>query len=223
MSLSALLNTARNIPLNSWSRITFKNALLQEDKMFLNALDSGFIIVDQGVELLSVENLPTVVNVACCTNLFQNDFSYKICQTPVQAKTTASPVMVTNNDLHIFEEPCEVQNNILETQTYSTELTTQSKTSPMRVIDTTSPVRVTNAASPVMVTNTTSPVRVTNTTSPVRVTNTTSPVMVKNTTSPVRVTNMTSPVRVTNTTSPVRVTDTNLPIVVQPVEAKNYC
>ena len=37
MSLSALL-TARNIPLNSWSRITFKNALLQGDKMFLNAL-----------------------------------------------------------------------------------------------------------------------------------------------------------------------------------------
>ncbi len=129
MSLSALL-TARNIPLNSWSRITFKNALLQGDKMFLNALDSGFIILDQGVELLSVENLPTVVNIACCTNLFQNDFSYKICQTPVQAETTASPVMVTNNDLHIFEEPCEVQNNILETQTYSTELTTQSKTSP---------------------------------------------------------------------------------------------
>ena len=33
MSLSALL-TARNISLNSWWRITFKNALLQGDKMF---------------------------------------------------------------------------------------------------------------------------------------------------------------------------------------------
>ncbi len=43
----------RNIPLNSWSRITFKNALLQGGKMFLNALDSGFIILDQGVELLT--------------------------------------------------------------------------------------------------------------------------------------------------------------------------
>ncbi len=60
MSLSALL-TARNIPQNLWSRITFKNALLQEDKMFLNALDSGLIILDPGVELLSVENLPTVL------------------------------------------------------------------------------------------------------------------------------------------------------------------
>ena len=139
-SLSALL-TARNIPLNSWSRITLiKNALLQGDKMFLNALDSGFIILDPGVEFLSVENLPTVVNVAWCTNLL-NDFSYEICQTPVQAKTTVSPVMVTNNDLHIVEEPFEAQNNIIETQTYSTELTTQSKTttSPMRATNTTSP------------------------------------------------------------------------------------
>ena len=85
MSLSALL-TARNIPLNLWSRITFKYALLQGDNMFLNALDSSLIILDPAVEFLSVENLPTVVNVACCTNLL-NDFSYEICQTSVQAKT----------------------------------------------------------------------------------------------------------------------------------------
>ncbi len=45
-----------------WSRITFKNALLQGDKMFLNALDSGLIILDPAVEFLSVEHLPTVVN-----------------------------------------------------------------------------------------------------------------------------------------------------------------
>ena len=75
---------------------------------------------------MSVENLPTVVNVACCTNLL-NDCSYEICQTSVQAKTTASPVMVTKNDLYIVEEQFEAQNNIIETQTYSTELTTQSK------------------------------------------------------------------------------------------------
>ena len=45
--------------------------------MFLNALDSGLIILDPAVEFLSVENLPTVVNVACCTNLL-NDFSCEI-------------------------------------------------------------------------------------------------------------------------------------------------
>ncbi len=194
MSLSALL-TARNIPLNLWSRITFKNAFL-----------------DPGVGFLSVENLPAAVNVACCTNLL-NDFSYAICQTAVQARTTASPVMVTNNDSHIVEEQFEAQNNIIETQTYSTELTTQSKTtSPMRVTNTTSPMRVTNTTSPMRVTNTTSPMRVTNTTSPMRVTNTTSPMRVTNTTSPVRVTDTTSPMRVTDTTSPMRVIDTTSPM-----------
>ena len=169
MSLSALL-TARNISLNSWWRITFKSALLQGDKMFLNALDSGFIFLDPGVEFLSVENLATVVNVAWCTNLL-NGFSYEICQTPVQAKTAVSLVMVTNNDLHIVEEPFEVQNNITETQTYSTELTTQSKTttSLMRVTNTTSPMKVTDTISHMRVTNTTLPMRVIDTTSPMRV------------------------------------------------------
>ena len=32
--------------------------------MFLNV-----IILDLGVQFLSVENLPTVVNIACCTNM----------------------------------------------------------------------------------------------------------------------------------------------------------
>jgi hypothetical protein len=138
MSLAALL-TARNIPLNLWSRITFNNASLQGDIMFLDALDSGFIILDPGVGFLSVENLPTVVNVVCCTNLL-NDFSYEICQTSVQAKTTASCYF-------------EAQNNITETQTCSNDLTIQSKT--------TSPMKVTNRTSPMMVTNTKSPMKVT--------------------------------------------------------------
>ena len=79
--------------------------------------------------------------------------------------------MVTNNDLHIVEEPFEVQNNIIETQTYSTELTTQSKTttSLMRVTNTTSPMKVTDTTSPMRVTNTTLPMRVIDTTSPMRV------------------------------------------------------
>ncbi len=90
---------------------------------------------------------------------------------PVQAKTTVSPVMVTNNDLHIVEEPFEVQNNIIETETHSTELTTQSKTttSLMRVTNTTSPMKVTDTTSPMRVTNTTLPMRVIDTTSPMRV------------------------------------------------------
>ena len=106
-------STARNIPL---IKLVVENKHLRtpyyrEIKCSLNALDSGFIILDPRVEFLSVENLPTVVNFAWCTNLL-NDFSYEICQTPVQAKIIVSPVMVTNNDLHILEEPFEEQNNI---------------------------------------------------------------------------------------------------------------
>ncbi len=85
---------------------------------------------------MCVENLPTVVSVACCTNLL-DDFSYAICQTPVQAKTTASPVMVTNNDLHIVEEQFETN--------------TTNTTSPMRVTNTTSPMRVTDIDLPIVV------------------------------------------------------------------------
>ena len=94
MSLSALL-TARNIPLNLWSRITFKYALLQGDNMFLNALDSGLIILDPAVEFLSVENLRTVVyNVACCTNLL-NDFSYRDMSNACSGKNNCVTQVIT--------------------------------------------------------------------------------------------------------------------------------
>ncbi len=48
------------------SRITF---ILQGDKMYLKALNSG-LVLDQGVEFLSVDNLPNVVGVSCCTSMF---------------------------------------------------------------------------------------------------------------------------------------------------------
>ena len=76
MSLSALL-TAENIPLTTWSKITIDNVLLQGDQMYLNAFDSGFIVLDPCVEYLSVDDLPKVVNVSFDRNMF----SYQICQT----------------------------------------------------------------------------------------------------------------------------------------------
>ena len=87
MSLSAL-PTARNIPPKLVvENIKHLNAfVVQGDKMFLNV-----IILDSGVQFLSAENLPTVVNIACCTNML-NGFSQEICRTrtSIQAKTTAS-------------------------------------------------------------------------------------------------------------------------------------
>ena len=54
MSLSALLNTARNIPLTAWSFTTFNNVLIQGDKMYLRALNNGLLVLDPGVEFLSI-------------------------------------------------------------------------------------------------------------------------------------------------------------------------
>ena len=56
VTLSALL-TARNIPLSSPSKVTFKNVLLQGDKLYLKALNTGFFVLDQSTDFLSVEHL----------------------------------------------------------------------------------------------------------------------------------------------------------------------
>jgi hypothetical protein len=49
MSLSAIL-TAQNIPLIDWSKTTLNNVLLQGDKLYLQALDNGFVVLEPGVE-----------------------------------------------------------------------------------------------------------------------------------------------------------------------------
>ncbi len=93
MSLSAIL-TAQNIPLIDWSKTTFNNVLLQEDTMHLKALDHGLIVLDPRIELLSIDNLPTVVSISCGKNMF----SYEICRSvtsPIHANAATSPVMAT--------------------------------------------------------------------------------------------------------------------------------
>jgi hypothetical protein len=50
-----VLQPAQNIPLIDWSKTTFNNVLLQGDKMNLQALNDGLIVVlEPGVEFLSV-------------------------------------------------------------------------------------------------------------------------------------------------------------------------
>jgi hypothetical protein len=78
MSLSAIL-TAQHIPLIDWSETTLNNVLLQGDKMYLQALDNGFVVLEPGVEFLSVDNLPKVVSVSSCTNMF----FYEICDSVI--------------------------------------------------------------------------------------------------------------------------------------------
>ncbi len=91
MTLSAIL-TAQNIPLIQWSKMTIDNILIQGDKMYLNALSSGFVVLDPRLEFMSVDDLPKVVRVSCVRNMF----SYQICQT--MQTTKISPTIVTNSN-----------------------------------------------------------------------------------------------------------------------------
>ena len=114
MSLSAVL-TAQNTPLIDWSTTTLNNVLLQGDKMYLKALDNGLIVLDTGVEFLSIANLPTFVSFLGS----KNELSYEMCRSvksPVQGQgKTTSPVMVTpnneNGDRPIVIESLHAQKN----------------------------------------------------------------------------------------------------------------
>ena len=110
MCLSALL-TARNNPVVVWSKTTLNNVLLQGDSMYLEALNgmplnNGLIVPGPGVDLLSINNLPSVVYVTCYTDITDN-FSYELCQSaidtfvdpigdkkPTEAKTIIDPPIV---------------------------------------------------------------------------------------------------------------------------------
>ena len=66
--VSALLLTAQNIPLIDWSKTTLNNVLLQEDKMYLQDLDNGFVVLEPGVEFMShTRNVPAVVHAKTTT------------------------------------------------------------------------------------------------------------------------------------------------------------
>ena len=60
--------------------------------MYLKAINTGFIMLDPGIDFLSVEHLPKVIDVSSsCTNM-SNDFSYEICHSMVNTVSPHSPV-----------------------------------------------------------------------------------------------------------------------------------
>ncbi len=118
MSLSALL-TARNIPLFAWSFTTFNDVLIQGDKMYLRALNNGLLVLNPGIEYLSIDNLPTIVTVNnSCTNACSTitnsgiNLPVEVAQNmnlPVEvAQNTNLPVEVAQNT----NLPVEVAQNI---------------------------------------------------------------------------------------------------------------
>ena len=53
--------------------------------MYLEALNSGLIVLDSGVDLLSINNLLSVVYVTCYTDITDN-FSYELYLPPTFLK-----------------------------------------------------------------------------------------------------------------------------------------
>jgi hypothetical protein len=105
MSLSALL-TAQNIPLIDWSKTTLNNVLIQGDKMHLQSLDNGFVVLEPGVEFMSVDNLTKVVSVSSCTNMF----SYEICDSVIDTRINVPAVMHAKTTTTLVN-PFDAQNN----------------------------------------------------------------------------------------------------------------
>ena len=115
MSLSALL-TARNVPFSAWSFATINNVLIQGDKMYLRALNNGLLILDPGVEFLSIANLPTIVTVNnLCTNTCSPMKNHGL-NLPVVVEVTQNmnnlPVEVAQNINNLPVEVVQNTNNL---------------------------------------------------------------------------------------------------------------
>ena len=72
--------------------------------MYLQALDNGFVVLEPGVEFMSVDNLPKVVSVSCCTNMF----SYEICDSVID--TSIIPPVVHANTTTTHVDSFDAQN-----------------------------------------------------------------------------------------------------------------
>ena len=206
MSLSAIL-TAQNIPLIDWSKTTLNNVLLQGDKMYLQALDNGFVVLGPGVEFLSVDNLPKVVSVSSCTNMF----SYEICDSVidtsnmlsvVHAKTTTTPMNPFDTQINV-ELPMVVGQNsksvpmVVQQNHNSPPMMVGQNSNSLPVV-----VRQNNESPPVMVGQNSNSLPVV-----VRQNNKCPPVMVGQNSNSLPVV--------------VRQNNNSLPIAVEPIEAQN--
>jgi hypothetical protein len=63
--------------------------------MYLQALDNGFVVLEPGVEF--IDNLPKVVSVSCCTNMF----SYEICDSVIDTRNVPAVVHAKTTTTHV--------------------------------------------------------------------------------------------------------------------------
>ena len=171
--------------------------------MYLQALIDGFVVLEPGVEFLSVDNLPQLVSVSCCTNMF----SYQICDSVidtsnippvVHAKTTTTPVnpfdaQNINDTINSLPMVVEQNNNILPIVVEPTE----AKTIDLPIV--VEPIEAKTIDLPIVV-------------EPVEVKTIDLPIVVE----PVEAKTIDLPIVV----EPIEAKTIDLPIVVEPVEAK---
>ncbi len=70
---------------------SFTNALVQGDRLYMKALNSGLIILDAGVELLSIDDLPRIVDVSYSATKFCGEMR---------------DTVITNYELPVAESLC---------------------------------------------------------------------------------------------------------------------
>ena len=59
--------------------------------MYLRALNNGLIVLELSIEFLSVDNLPKVVGVSCCRNMFSYEIDL-MSQTSMHKVTLICPL-----------------------------------------------------------------------------------------------------------------------------------
>ncbi len=138
MILSAIL-MAKHIPLLEWSQSTFTNALVQGDKLYMKTLNSVLIVLDPRVELLSIDDLPRIINVSYSATTFCGEMRDTVItnyELPVAESLCSTSMIHSNGTLGPGE--VEQDNTILSVMVAKNEL----------------PVMVANNELPVMVANT---------------------------------------------------------------------
>ena len=103
MSVSAIL-TAENTPLLEWSQSTLTRVLLQGDNMYIKAPNNRLIDLGPGVELLSINNLPKLVDAPCGMGMF----SFKLFDTTVSYYKESSAVHTECQTPHSISDSNDV-------------------------------------------------------------------------------------------------------------------
>ena len=204
MSLSALL-TAKNIPLIDWSKTTLNNVLIQGDKMHLQALDNGFVVLEPGVEFMSVDNLPKVVSVPSCTNMF----SYEICDSVIDTRINV-PAVVHAKTTTTHVNPFDAQNNdtIKPIEAKTIDLPIEARTIEAKTIDLSIEAKTIDLPIDIVV----EPIEAKTIDLPIVV----EPIEAKTIDQPIEATTIDLPIVV----EPIEAKTIDLPIVVEPIEAK---